>query len=245
MDQVLTALLGTSECTLNRPWHDLTAAALLVSPAAEGHRLVGSPTALSCWSPLALLLGQSGWPWRKAHFFGLGCRERAPRSGSACLSMPAVSSVACSGTTAGKRSSSISSSLQGLGTGFLCIHLFPFRDLGILQKPWRFCFQGKIFKWMVSLNGRLVWGCVILFLLFLFCFAERFMNVVYQSLTVCFLKGSDLGGFSFSILLKSVLKDLKHKKQPSPTSHPNLPKLSPKTTKKVQKTKSMLFILDS
>lgn len=56
--------------------------------------------------------------------------------------------------------------------------------------------------------------------------------MVYQSLTLCFLKGSDLGGFSFSILLKSVLKDLKHKYQPSPTppSHPDLPKPSPKTT---------------
>lgn len=76
-----------------------------------------------CWAlpqpspaaaPSALLLEESGWPWRKAHVFGLGCRGRAPRSGSACLSMAAVPSVACSATTAGKRSGSISPSLRGL-----------------------------------------------------------------------------------------------------------------------------------
>lgn len=32
-------------------------AALLVSPAAEGHRLLGSPTALSCCSPLGFAAG--------------------------------------------------------------------------------------------------------------------------------------------------------------------------------------------
>lgn len=52
---------------------------------------------------------------------------------------------------------------------------------------------------MVSLNGRLsdlVWSWVF-FGLFLFCFAVRFINVVYQSLTVCCLKGGDLGGVLF------------------------------------------------
>lgn len=105
MDQVLAVLLGTSERTLNRPWHDLTARCP-TCVTCSGRSLSGGPSD----SPLLL---QPPWVccWRsqadlggKAEFFGLRCRGRARRSGSACLSMPAVPSVACSGTTAGKRS---------------------------------------------------------------------------------------------------------------------------------------------
>lgn len=117
------------------------------------------------------------------------------------------------------------------------IHVFLFRDCQDFTKILRVgLLSGQSFQIYGLIKLEALGPSLGLWFFYFCCFCFvlqlRFINVVYQSLTLCFLKGSDLGGFSFSILPKSVLKDLKHKNQPSPTppSHPDLPKPSPKTT---------------
>lgn len=147
MDQVLAALLGTSECTLNRPWHDLTARCP-TCVTRSGRSPSGGPSD----SPLLL---EPPWVccWRSHADLGGRCTflARAPGEGLAgqevpvypCQQFPvqpaplplpargaAASPHLCGACVGGGTPSS------GLEAGFLCIHVFLFRDPGILQKPW-------------------------------------------------------------------------------------------------------------
>lgn len=68
--QVLAALLGTFECTLSRPWHDLTACCPISANCGGRSPSVGSSRKPSpAGAVLALLLEETGWPWRMAYFF--------------------------------------------------------------------------------------------------------------------------------------------------------------------------------
>lgn len=73
---------------------------------------------------------------------------------------------------------------------------------------------------------------VVFFLFCCFCcvLELRFINVVYQSLTVCFLKGSDLGGFLYFAEISA--ERFKTQK----TTLPPIPPRSPKTTKTTKKS---------
>lgn len=161
---VLAALLGTFECTLNRPWHDLTACHLTSANCNGRSPSVGSSQKPSpAGATLVLLLEERGWPWRKAYSFDLRYRGRDRRSGRPCLSMPPVPNVACSGTSAGERSGSSSWLRAGLRTCWGGGSPFSRLEAGCLRilsnmhpsvqepqsftTPWELIyFQDKVFK---------------------------------------------------------------------------------------------------
>lgn len=157
MDQVLAVLLGTSECTLNRPWHDVTAhcppcvtcSGRSLSAGPSDSPLLLEPPWVCCWRTQADLGGRHT-------FLAYSAGEGLTGQEFPVLSMTAIPRAACSSSTAGRRGSSISPSLQGLHgrrhsllgeAGFLGILVFLFRDPRILQKTLRVgLLSGKVFK---------------------------------------------------------------------------------------------------
>lgn len=174
MDQVLSVLLGTSECTLNRPWHDLTARCP-TCVTCSGRSLSGGPSD----SPLLL---EPPWVccWRSQADLGGGHSFLAYATGEGlagqevpvypCQQFPVQPAPVPLPARGAAASPALCGACVGVGTassdleaGFLWSMSFSSGTARILQKSWGLvCFQGKVFKYMVLLNWRLwdlLWGC--------------------------------------------------------------------------------------
>lgn len=208
-----------------KSWHDLTACCPTSANCSGRSRSVGSS-----WKPSLLLephwfCAGGGFLGRRHAFFDSSYRRKVHRSGRPSLSVPAVPNIACSSTTTDKSGSSGSRLYARLPShtwkrgecASLVIHIFLFRNPGVLQNLESWFTFGTMFSNRLSLsigNFDLVWVFWFLFLQ-LRCLPE--LNSVLS------------GRVSFSALLESMLKGLNHKNYPLSPQSPGAPSPSPQT----------------